>query len=308
LQRTDICNRTDIEELSSYIKENFDRVDGIIHAAGDIGIGTIATKSKEQANQVFDPRIAACIHISECLLFDKPDFLFLCSSLASITGGYGQSDYSAANAYFDTFALYCNYSLDIPSFSINWDAWKDIGKVNKLKSLEGSHIEEGISTEEGLAILDMLFSSGRTGQIAVSTSELESRIRKASSFGEDRNNLLSVDEERSEIPTRAKQKSDTTFIAPSNEFEQSIAILWQEILGVEHISMDDDFFTLGGHSLLAIQQISRLQETYGVELNLADLFKDPTVAGVAQLLEETLLSQIEEISEEEAERLLHSDD
>jgi amino acid adenylation domain-containing protein len=70
--------------------------------------------------------------------------------------------------------------------------------------------------------------------------------------------------------------------APHSEIETLIARLWGELLGVERIGRHDDFFALGGHSLLAVQLSSRIRAALGLEVPLADLFTQPTLAGFAQ--------------------------
>ncbi|MFE3717002.1 non-ribosomal peptide synthetase [Streptomyces cyaneofuscatus] len=74
--------------------------------------------------------------------------------------------------------------------------------------------------------------------------------------------------------------------APRTEREKGVAGLFAEILRVESVSLDDNFFDLGGHSLLATRLVNRIRTTLGVEVNLMRLFADPTVAGVAASLED----------------------
>jgi amino acid adenylation domain-containing protein len=87
------------------------------------------------------------------------------------------------------------------------------------------------------------------------------------------------------------------------EVEQQLAAIWEQTLDLQRIGLQDDFFELGGHSLLATQIVSRVRETFGVHLTLQTLFKQPTIAGLALIIEELLLAEIEELSEEEATRL-----
>ena len=74
---------------------------------------------------------------------------------------------------------------------------------------------------------------------------------------------------------------DEAYLAPRTETEQRLAAIWQEVLRVERIGVNDNFFDLGGHSLLATQVISRAREAFGLNVALANLFDSPTVAGLA---------------------------
>ncbi|QKV96264.1 amino acid adenylation domain-containing protein [Streptomyces sp. NA02950] len=72
---------------------------------------------------------------------------------------------------------------------------------------------------------------------------------------------------------------------PAPGTEQAIADVWCEVLGVDGVGRDDDFFALGGHSLLATRLVGRLRSVLGLELAVSDLFTAPTVAGLAALAE-----------------------
>ena len=103
---------------------------------------------------------------------------------------------------------------------------------------------------------------------------------------------------------------------PSTPTEVAVAAVWRELLGLPEVGVHDSFFELGGHSLLATQLVSRLQLDFGVNLPLARLFDEPTVAGVARVVEELqaaqvgedrmaeLLAELDGLSEEDVERLL----
>ncbi|MGP1375916.1 MAG: amino acid adenylation domain-containing protein [Almyronema sp.] len=75
-----------------------------------------------------------------------------------------------------------------------------------------------------------------------------------------------------------------TYLAPRNQLEQTIAQVWQQVLALETVGVNDNFFDLGGHSLRLVQVQSQLQHHLAVELPLLDLFRYPTVASLAAFL------------------------
>ncbi|MET7425065.1 amino acid adenylation domain-containing protein [Dactylosporangium sp. NPDC005555] len=75
------------------------------------------------------------------------------------------------------------------------------------------------------------------------------------------------------------------YTAPEGAAEEALAALWSEVLGVERVGRDDDFFSLGGHSILAVRLLSRVQQTLGVDAPLKWAFDAPTPARFAELME-----------------------
>jgi amino acid adenylation domain-containing protein len=93
-----------------------------------------------------------------------------------------------------------------------------------------------------------------------------------------------VDRKSLPDPGQAEQKSDE-YIAPRNATEAQLAEIWQDILEVDQVGVDDDFFVLGGHSLLAVRLISSIRKAFQAELPISDVFDYPTVAALATRLE-----------------------
>lgn len=100
-----------------------------------------------------------------------------------------------------------------------------------------------------------------------------------------------VDRRALPAPENLRPKLETAYSAPQTDMEQDVAKIWQEVLNVEKIGIHDDFFNLGGHSLLATQVVSRLRETFNVEVSLRSLFEATTVAELAQHIETMLLTR-----------------
>jgi acyl-coenzyme A synthetase/AMP-(fatty) acid ligase/acyl carrier protein len=100
-------------------------------------------------------------------------------------------------------------------------------------------------------------------------------------------------------------------VAPRTETEAALAAVWAEVLRVERVYADDDFFALGGQSLLAAQVAARLRERLGVELPLGQLLDHPTLAALAARVDAAredallrLLDDVEGLTDEEVAALL----
>lgn len=74
--------------------------------------------------------------------------------------------------------------------------------------------------------------------------------------------------------------------APRTPQEEVLCELFKEVLGLSRVGIDDGFFDLGGHSLLAVKLMTKIKQALGVEITIASLFEFPTVAGLAEQLEE----------------------
>jgi len=101
------------------------------------------------------------------------------------------------------------------------------------------------------------------------------------------------------------------FVAPRFQIEKELAGMWEALLKVKAVGVHDNFFDLGGHSLLATQLVSRMRKEFQMEIPLRTLFETPTVAALAERIEQAsalntarLLSELEQISDDEAARML----
>ena len=87
------------------------------------------------------------------------------------------------------------------------------------------------------------------------------------------------------VPDTARPELEEEFVAPRTPIEQVLAEIFAQVLEVDRVGVHDNFFELGGHSLLATQLIAQLFTRFEVEVTIVDLFKLPTVAGLAEYIE-----------------------
>ncbi|MBE9089428.1 amino acid adenylation domain-containing protein [Microcystis aeruginosa LEGE 11464] len=93
--------------------------------------------------------------------------------------------------------------------------------------------------------------------------------------------------DRRSLPIPETQALSNDYIAPKSPTEEILAQIWGQVLKIERVSREDNFFELGGHSLLATQVMSRLRETFQVELPLRSLFTAPSIAALALEIEQS---------------------
>ena len=89
--------------------------------------------------------------------------------------------------------------------------------------------------------------------------------------------------------------AERAYVPPRTPTEETLVGVWAEILGVDRVGVEDDFFELGGHSLLATRVISRVLNSFQVELPVRSLFEAPTIADMAVVIAQNQANQAEEV-------------
>jgi phthiocerol/phenolphthiocerol synthesis type-I polyketide synthase E len=172
--------------------------------------------------------------------------------------------------------------------------------------------DSGIEPEEGAEVLERILASGlRLPQLLVSTKDFPAVLERARSrSGAVLSEIRSLQTVAEPHP---RPNLRTTYTEPRNDLEARLAQVWRELLGLEGVGIHDNFFELGGDSLLAIRLLSKIDETFGVELSLRAIFAAPTVAelGVAivqrqaeEADESSLAAAIAEIQQLSPEELM----
>jgi phthiocerol/phenolphthiocerol synthesis type-I polyketide synthase E len=155
--------------------------------------------------------------------------------------------------------------------------------ANGAEGIYQRSLSSGISPDEGVEAFRRVLSRGTLAQVVVSTKDLRASIEQVNSFtqtnlaGEAQNNNVA----RQSHP---RPNLQTPYVAPRSEVEQRLATIWQEMLGIEDISIHDNFFELGGDSVQAIQISVKINEA-GLQFSPQQLFQNQTVAELAAILD-----------------------
>jgi len=153
--------------------------------------------------------------------------------------------------------------------------------VTPAQAYQKKLLEEGLSPTEGVEAFSRIL--GNTfSQVLVSTHDFPVRVNPDlvdSSPIQEATNKDNLSK-----PTHPRPQLSNAYVAPKNEIEQRIVVIWQELLGREQVGVHDNFFELGGESLLMVQVRSKLQAALNCDISTGDLFEYPTISALATYL------------------------
>ncbi|MEE8584646.1 MAG: SDR family NAD(P)-dependent oxidoreductase, partial [Acidobacteriota bacterium] len=123
----DVTDEEAMQGVLRQAEERFGALQGVIHAAGLPGGGMAGLKKPEDARKVLAPKVEGTLLLHRLLEGHSLDFFLICSSITALAGGFGQIDYTAANAFCDAFAHSQARRQGTWVASINWDRWEEVG-------------------------------------------------------------------------------------------------------------------------------------------------------------------------------------
>jgi acyl carrier protein len=178
---------------------------------------------------------------------------------------------------------------------VDWDAWDFTDRAERTSKAAVGGDEFAMSPEEGLEAFRRILSWDNGSQIVVSTRDLDKRIDQWIRLQSPHK----VEEGGEETLTLHSRPSlGNPYVAPRDDVEGVLTDIWGELLGIQGIGVEDDFFELGGDSLLATQLVARLREMFQLELLEISIFEEPTIAALAGTLaaQETSPGQVAAIA------------
>ncbi|HTK20207.1 MAG TPA: amino acid adenylation domain-containing protein [Mucilaginibacter sp.] len=104
-----------------------------------------------------------------------------------------------------------------------------------------------------------------------------------------------IDRKALPMPTERYHQKQQNFAAPVSETEKNLAVIWHDVLNINQIGIDDNFFDLGGTSLMVMRLINQVNEKTKSSLRLASLYQLPTIRQLAQKIDEKTTAYISPI-------------
>lgn len=253
--QADITDRRQLNEQLTAHQKAYGTFNGVIHAAGIIDTGgMVALRSWESIQEVLQPKVEGTLNLWNSLDKSQLSFFVNCSSLATMTGPFGELAYAAANTFQNEFALAHPETVK----SIAWCSWLETGVAHRLtedmsENERKNVLQNYVTNEEGFGILEQVLAE-------------ENAVVYVSRMAPEK--LLLADQEELELTEKASVE-----VTPIQEVGlENFVELIESFFGLEHLNTSDDFFDLGGDSLRAIALINKIAKVYQKQLDVKDIY------------------------------------
>nr|ADH04658.1 TugB [Chondromyces crocatus] len=273
---------------------------GVIHAAGVLDDGLLATMLPEQLTRALKPKVDAAFHLHELTRTLDLSLFVLFSSLAGVLGGPGQANYAAANALLDALA-HRRKAEGLPAMALAWGPWAAPGSMTaSLTDADRARLaRHGIfplAPGEGLSLFDTALGSPEGSLVAA-------RLAPSPRAAEERQNgappmqrglpQAVIDARGATTPSTLRERLADL---PEAERDRVVISLVRDevatVLGLTSrgaLKPDQSLHTLGIDSLTALELRNRLAAITGLRLTPTLLYDHPTPMAVARYLRTALL-------------------
>ncbi|MBN3958485.1 type I polyketide synthase [Nostoc sp. NMS8] len=287
--RADVANLEQMQAVMTQASNRFGEIHGVIHAANVRVYNTVQQISKTECETQLRSTGYGLFVLENILQGKQLDFCVVISSLASVLGVLGMAAYPAAHIFTDAFVHKHNQTSLVPWLSINYSDWITQEFSESATMPKGA--DSTMTRQEGLEVFKRALSTSKFTQIVTSTVDLPASIKKWIELEFRQNSQLAP--KTSSASSYLRPNLDSDYVAPESEVQQTIANIWQELLGFKQIGIHDSFFELGGDSVLGIQVSARAAKA-GFRLTPQQLFEHQTIAKLAEVVSTTQIVQAEQ--------------
>jgi len=288
-KQVDICDKSQVLNIVNEVKNQFGKIDGVIHCAGAIHDSLLRNKSKDDFEKTIAPKIYGTRVLDDVLRNESLEFFVLFSSLASLAGNIGQADYAYANSFLDYFAKEreekrLSGECSGKTVSINWPLWSDGGMQMNEQAINSMKKNSGIDLLEsryGFEAFEYALANAHSQLLVLEgeCNKIQYRLENGTKKSKKADNRNITDKQRISIREFAIQYL-TVMIA--NEIK----------IPAESLSHKDNFEKYGIDSIIIMNITEKLEEQFG-ELSKTLFFENQTIEQLADYFVNNYTSTIE---------------
>ena len=289
----DVADAKSMEGLCEKVKEQYGRIDGVIHAAGLVNDQLIKNKTIEDFKEVLRPKVYGGKVLMKLMQEEKFDFLVHFSSVSAVYGYRGQGDYAAANAYLDSSTMTDGKGKII---SINWAPWKDTGMAFE-RNLEDNGVFKMISSKNAFEALERALCSNYSNiLIGEIDFNLLAKYYRPEEFQLDDQLIKRIQDKQDRRKKAQKEKTTNTDSEKIlNKVETTLIVVWKDILGIEAVDIYESFLNMGGDSIQAVALMKEVDKKYPGITRVSDVFTYQSIHDMAEYISNQLDYEVEDI-------------
>ena len=312
----DVSEEEAMREVLKTIESKMPPLKGIIYAAGTLDDGVLLEQNWQRFEKVMSPKIEGTWNLHELTQNYSLDFCVFFSSVASLLGSPGQSNYAAANQFMDSLAHY-RHLQGKPALSINWGPWAEGGMASELQQSQQEKLQkQGINfipVRQGLKALERLINSnrGKLGVLSIDWHIFAKYSQKRAlpilldilssfdgfSYNKENKSFLEKDWLTQIESASPEDRLDVV----TNYLRQKISQALK--LAPEQIILNSSLNMMGMDSLMAMELRNRVKTDLKIDISVSQVMAGQNIVEIASYLEEKLFSSTVQGNQEETPNL-----
>lgn len=308
----DVSDEDSTRSAFAAISKEMFPIAGIIHAAGVLEDKMLTDQTWESFEKVLNPKVMGAVHVIENVNKEALDFVVFVSSITSMIGNIGQSNYAAANYFMNQYAITLRNS-GIPAYAVCWGPWQTGGMANSNKNITKNMDAMGlspISNEVGKKLIQQFLEKPENKLII---ADIDWKKMSNSLKGDRQVALLESLVQRSVQMTDSSEESDKIY-EELNQMESKeeridyVCLVLQKICGsimgfskYDQLDVNSTLGEQGADSLIMFTMRSAINKMLKIEMEVSTFYNYPTLAMLAVYLVEDVLNLNELSADDERE-------
>jgi len=309
----DVSDYDQMKNVFDMIHKSYGNINAVFHCAGIPGNGYIINKDEKVFHKVIAPKREGSWIIDKLTEKDDMQLMYLASSMTTVIGAPGNSDYAAANLYLDSFAK-ARVLKGKRTISLNWPGWSEVGMASRENLDVNMGLFTPVNNEKAVLVLEEAIKKNIfhavPGELNV-TLAIQMGLTNILNVSANIKHLLDLEEKKMqrESSGNAKLSANDIFIEGKSEENYSVTEItlgkiFGMVLGISNIDIYDHISDLGADSIIITQIFKVIDQQYRGVIDISDIFMYNSVAELAEYIDKKTIKDDEDDLDAVADKLL----